>query len=165
MVRRLATLIAVLALFVLGLPANANAGVDAPAAGTIIISDSGFGIQWWWSYGGDISCQFSANGPAGVASLAQVTCDASQGLVSRACPMMVVTRTTETWVGARASCDSVLDMGVGSSGVARANLGHVYSTIICQAYVDYGVLTPPYSVTCDEPGPPTMNTALTTPAG
>ena len=164
--RRIAALIAVLSLGILGLPATgASAVADVPAYGLITISDSAFGLQWSWTYGPDVTCQFSSNGPAGVASVATVTCDASQSLVSLACPQMDVTRTTDTVVGARASCDSTLDMGVGTTGAASANLGHVYSTIVCEAYVDQGVLVPPFSVTCDEPGLPSVSTSSLDPVG
>lgn len=73
---------------------------------------------------------------------------------------MILTRTTLTVVGARARCGSTLDMGVGTSGAATANLGHVDVGITCEAYVDFGVLVAPYSVTCNEPGLPTLDTSL-----
>jgi hypothetical protein len=73
---------------------------------------------------------------------------------------MIVSRTTASVVGARASCASTLDMGVGSSGSAAANLGLVDFAIVCEAY-SFAVLVPPYTVSCNEPGLPNALAALT----
>jgi hypothetical protein len=133
---------------------------DIPAYGSITISDEGFGPRATWTYDGLLFCDFSSNGPGGVASIATVFCYAEQSGVSLNCPQMIVTRTTLTVVGARAGCGGTLDMGVGTSGAAAANLGHVDVGITCEAYVNYGVLVAPYSVTCNEPGLPTLGTSL-----
>ncbi|HVF04410.1 MAG TPA: hypothetical protein VNA20_06195 [Frankiaceae bacterium] len=156
--RRVAAAAAVVAVTCVGMP-GASAQ-DVPAYGTITIIDQGFGPRATWTYDGVLSCYFSTNGPAGVASIARVFCNAMQSPVSLNCPLMIVTRTTLTVVGARARCGSTLDMGVGTSGAASANLGHVDVGITCEAYVVYGVLVAPYSVTCNEPGPPTFDTSL-----
>ncbi len=150
---------AVIAVTFVGLP-GAHATSDVPAYGSITITDEGFGPRATWTYDGILSCSFSSNGPAGVASSAKVTCDVGEGSLSLNCPLMIVSRTTLTVVGARATCGSTLDMGVGTSGAASANLGHVYPSLVCEAYVDYGVLVAPYSVTCNEPGLPTIGASL-----
>lgn len=138
-------------------PAPASATTtDVPAYGLIMISDTGSGPRALWTYDGLLSCTFTVTGPGGVPADAIVRCDASQSPVSLGCPRMVVSRATATEVGARATCATTLDMGVGTSGEASANLGHVYDDITCEAYVDIGVLVPPYSVTCDEPGLPLL---------
>jgi len=156
------TFAAALAGAVLALPAvtftgtpAAHAETDVPAYGTITISDMGLGPRVTWTYDGLLYCSSDMQGPGGVPQVIRVACYAGQSVVSLNCPLMVVTRTTLTVVGARATCGSTLDMGVGTSGAAAANLGHVGYAIVCEAYVDYGVLVPPYSVTCDEPGLPT----------
>lgn len=151
--RRTAAAAAVVAMTVVGMP-GASAEPDVPAYGSITIVDEGFGPRATWTYDGLLSCDFSTNGPAGVASIARVFCYAGQSAVSLDCPLMIVTRTTLTVVGARARCGTTLDMGVGTPGTASGNLGHVDVAITCEAYVDYGVLVAPYSVTCNEPGLP-----------
>jgi len=50
-------------------------------------------------------------------------------------------------------------MGVGTSGGASANLGFVNYAIVCEAY-SFGVLVPPYTVSCDEPGLPDALSSL-----
>lgn len=162
--RRVATVMASLALALVGLPASAHATVTTvPAYGSITISDPGTGPRASWTYDGSFDCNFSTTGPGGAASTATVTCTISQnveGVVAFNCPLMILSRSTLTAVGARASCDSTLDMGIGTSGTAFANLGRLDFSIICEAY-DVGVLVPPYSVTCDEPGLPGGALSLT----
>lgn len=138
--------------------AGSRAPVPTLAAyGSILISDTGTGPQAAWSYGGVFSCQFSTSGPPGAVTDAKVTCTLQSSPPSWYCPAMVVFRTTASVVGARASCDQTLDLGVGGTGWAIAALGDVVSTITCEAYVTSGALTPPYSVWCDEPGWPTKS--------
>jgi hypothetical protein len=146
--------VAILATTFVGMPA-ATAQTDVPAYGSITISDQGLGPRTTWTYDDLLDCGSTSDGPRGVPQIITVTCYADQSPLSFSCPLMIVTRTTSTVVGARATCGSTLDMGVGTSGVALANLGHVSFAIICEAYVDVGVLVPPYSVTCNEPGLPT----------
>lgn len=152
--RRIATTAAVFAVSFVGMPGG-TARADVPAYGSITISDAGLGPRWTWTYDGLLSCDSQVQGPGGVPQVITVTCYAGQSSVSLNCPLMIVSRTTLTVVGARATCGSTLDMGVGTSGAASANLGHVSVAIVCAAYVNYGVLVPPYSVTCNEPGLPT----------
>ena len=151
---------AAIALTFVGMP-GASAATDVPAYGNITISDQGLGPRPTWTYDGLLDCKWWVEGPGGVPQVVTVTCYVTQYTpVSLTCPLMVVTRTTLTVVGARARCGSTLDMGVGTSGAASGNLGHVTIGIICEAYVDFGVLVPPYSVTCNEPGLPGIGTSL-----
>ena len=152
----LAVVTVLLAMPLGGVPAaHAASEADVPAYGSITISNTGNGVQTTWTYDGVLNCRAESTGPSGVPASVKVTCEVGQGLVSNlACPLMVVSRMTDSVVGARASCATTLDMGVGTSGMAEANLGHVYDAIICEAYVNAGVLVPPYSVTCSEPGLP-----------
>jgi len=126
-----------------------------PAYGGIVIRDTGTGPQAAWSYGGVFSCQFSTTGSPGALTDAKVTCTLNNPPSSWYCPAMVIYRSTTTTVGARASCDQTLDLGVGGNGWGAANLGNLTSTITCEAYVNSGALTPPYFVWCTEPGLPT----------
>jgi hypothetical protein len=151
--RRVAAAAAVIAVMFAGMP-GASAETDVPAYGSITIADAGLGPRATWTYDGLLDCGSLEQGPGGVPQVVTVTCYAGQSAVSLSCPLMIVTRTTLTVVGARATCGSTLDMGVGTSGAASANLGHVSFAIVCVAYVDFGVLVPPYSVTCNEPGLP-----------
>lgn len=82
--RRVAAAVAVLAVTLVGMP-GASAQ-DVPAYGTITIIDDGFGPRATWTYDGLLSCEFSTNGPAGVASIARVFCYAEQSPVSLNCP-------------------------------------------------------------------------------
>lgn len=163
MVRRLAPLVAALAIGITGLPATAGSVADTvvPAYGIITISDPGTGPRATWTYDGLFDCSLSITGPAGAASSATVTCTLSQNAGSTRfdCPLMIVSRQTPSVVGARASCESTLDMGVGTAGAASANLGFVNYAIVCEAY-SFGVLVPPYTVSCDEPGLPDALSSL-----
>jgi hypothetical protein len=140
-----------------GLP-PASGETKVPAYGVITISDEGFGPHVTWSYesGVDLDCTSSWTGPNGVPQVVTVRCAVAQttGPIFD-CPLMIVSRTTDSVVGARASCDDTLEMGVGTTGTSSANLGPITDALTCAAYVDAGVLVPPYSVTCDEPGLPT----------
>jgi hypothetical protein len=160
---RIAIVTATLALTLVGLPATARADVTTlPAYGLITISDPGTGPRATWTYDGSFDCTFSTSGPGGAPSSAIVTCTPSQslrGTIAFNCPGMILSRATATVVGARASCDSTLDIGIGTSAVADANLGPVDFAIICEAY-NVGVLVPPYSVTCNEPAVPTGVSSL-----
>ena len=160
--RLIAAVATALTVTFVGMPATSAAETSVPAYGMITISDPGTGVRATWTYDGLFDCTFSTNGPAGAASTATVTCTPSQnaGETQFSCPLMIVQRTTPTVVGARASCESTLDMGVGTSGAASANLGPVDFAIVCEAY-NFGVLVPPYSVSCDEPGLPSVTSSLT----
>lgn len=151
--RRVAAVAAVITVAFVGMP-GASAEPDVPAYGSITITDAGLGPRVTWTYDGLLDCDWAAQGPGGVPQIVTVTCYAGQSAVSLNCPLMIVSRTTLSVVGARATCGSTLDMGVGTSGAASANLGHVSFGIVCEAYMDFGVLVPPYSVTCNEPGLP-----------
>ena len=144
-----------------GMPASsADSTTAVPAYGTITISDPGTGVRATWSYDGLFSCTFSTNGPAGFASTATVVCIPSNTeTIHFSCPAMIVSRSTLSVVGARSSCERTLDMGVGTSGSAEADLGPVDSSIVCEAY-NVGVLVPPYTVTCWEPGLPDAISSL-----
>ena len=157
--RRVAAATTVIAAMFMGMPA-ANAEPDVPAYGSITISDQGFGPRATWTYDGVLDCRSAIQGPGGLAQIVTVTCYAIQSPLSFNCPLMIVTRVTATVVGARARCGRTLDMGVGTTGAASANLGHVDVAITCEAYMDFGVLVPPYSVTCNEPGLPTIDSSL-----
>ncbi len=157
--RRVAAAAAVIAVTCVGMP-GASAAQDIPAYGSITITDAGLGPRATWTYDGLLSCSSATQGPGGVPQIVTVSCYAGQSAVSLNCPLMIVSRTTLTVVGARATCGTTLDMGVGTSGAASGNLGHVSFAIVCEAYVDFGVLVPPYSVTCNEPGLPTLGTSL-----
>jgi hypothetical protein len=154
--RVVAVITALLATTSGGLPAaHASGMADVPAYGSITITDPGTGPRESWTYDGVLDCTTYTRGPSGAPQSIKVTCNVSQGVISDLdCPLMVVSRWTQSVVGARATCATTLDMGVGTSGMAEANLGHVYDAITCEAYVNVGVLVPPYSVTCDEPGLP-----------
>jgi hypothetical protein len=143
--------------------AGAGATTVVPAYGVITITDDGLGPRATWTYDGVLDCTFTTQGPGGVPAQATVVCSRGQeiSVAELNCPLMIVSRTTATVVGARASCDRTLDMGVGTSGAASANLGNVTYSIVCEAYVDAGVLVPPYTVTCNEPGLPTLTSPLT----
>jgi hypothetical protein len=151
--RRISAAAAVVTMAIVGMP-GAHAATDVPADGSITISDHGFGPRTTWTYDGLLDCRSDSDGPEGIPQIVTVYCYAEQSPVSLSCPLMIVTRTTATVVGARATCGSTLDMGVGTSGVASGDLGHVSVMITCAAYVDFGVLVAPYSVTCTEPGLP-----------
>jgi hypothetical protein len=156
--RRVCAAAAVIAVTSVGLP-GASAETDVPAYGSITISDAGLGPRASWTYDGVLDCGTQEQGPGGVPQVIRVTCYATQSPVSMNCPLMIVSRVTLTVVGARATCGSTLDMGVGTTGAASANLGHVSVAVVCEAYMDVGVLVPPYSVTCDEPGLPAAGPA------
>jgi hypothetical protein len=144
---------AVAAVTCVGVP-GAAARADVPAYGTVTISDAGLGLRTTWSYEVAVTCRTEIRGPGGVPQAVRVRCKPDEGAPSLSCPLMMVTRTTLTVVGARSSCHTTVDMGVGTSGTTSANLGHVDVEIVCEAYVDNGVLVPPYTVTCAEPGLP-----------
>jgi hypothetical protein len=136
----------------------ATALSDVPAYGTITITDPGTGPRATWTYDGLLDCGWDVSGTGGVPQTIRVFCTVPQeGGLSLSCPLMVVSRVTLSVVGARAACGSTVDMGVGTSATTTANLGHVYRQIECAAYVDYGVLVPPYTVTCTEPGLPSAS--------
>lgn len=154
-----------LALAVLGCgtPSASATTQYVPAYGFITISDQGFGPRATWSYEGVLDCRFLADGPGGVPNVAAVVCDTTQNAlgVVFSCPRMVVTRTTAGVVGSRALCDDdALDMGVGTSGLAFADLGLAQRSLRCEAYMDVGVLVPPYTVTCAEPSVPGVEVSL-----
>lgn len=160
--RTVRTGLVILALSLGGVPSATAQAAEIPAYGSITISDEGFGARAKWTYDGiNIGCESTTNGPGGVPQIVTVRCrPAEGGGLTFACPRMVVTRTTGTVVGARASCDSTLDMGIGTSGTATADLGPLRFFLTCEAYMDSGVLVPPYSVTCAEPGLPTLDASL-----
>lgn len=161
--RPIAMVMTSLAVTLVGLPASASATVTTvPAYGIITISDPGTGPRATWTYDGAFDCSFSTSGPGGAPSSATVTCTPSQtveGTVAFNCPGMILSRTTATVVGARASCESTLDLGIGTSAAAEANLGPVDFAIVCEAY-NVSVLVPPYSVECNEPALPTTVSSL-----
>lgn len=165
--RTVRAVLAVLALSLAGVPTATAHAAEIPAYGSITISDEGFGLRTTWTYDGvNIGCSSRSSGPGGVPQIVTVECrPAEGGGLTFACPRMVVTRTTTTVVGARASCDTTLDMGVGTSGTASANLGVLRVLLICEAYMDTGVLVAPYTVTCAEPGLPTLDASLASTAG
>lgn len=134
--------------------ATASQTTRVPAYGGITITDNGFGPRATWTYDGVLSCDWKVSGLGGIAQRVTVECLAVQSALDLYCPRMVVTRMTATVVGAKASCASTLDMGVGTSGTASAHLGDVRYAITCVAYMDVGVLVPPYVVTCADPGLP-----------
>jgi len=154
--RVIAVVAALMATTAGGVPAaHASGTADVPAYGSITISNTGDGVQTAWTYDGLLYCRSESSGPAGTPQSVKVICDVSQGVISNLdCPLMVVSRWTQSVVGARATCATTLDMGVGTTGMAEDDLGHVYDAITCEAYVDVGVLIPPYTVTCSEPGLP-----------
>ena len=157
--RRVAAAAAVTAVTFVGMP-GASAQ-DVPAYGIITISDQGLGPRTTWTYDGLLDCRSETVGPGGLPQIVTVTCYASQSeVVGLNCPLMIVTRVTASVVGARARCGSTLDMGIGTTGAATANLGHVSVAIVCEAYMDFGVLVPPYTVTCNEPGLPAVSSSL-----
>ena len=137
---------------------GAVAEPDVPEYGTITITDQGFGPRATWTYDGVFDCDLTTDGPGGVAAVVRVEClvrgEGGTGL-GFTCPLMVVTRTSVGRAGGAASCERGLDTGVGTgTATASADLGRVTDGIVCTAYVDIGVLVPPYTVTCVEPGLP-----------
>jgi hypothetical protein len=160
---RLAAVLAAVIVTVGVAPAPAGAQTELSAEGTITISDAGFGPHTTWTYtdGVDLTCRSSWTGPNGVPQDIKVTCTPGQtlGQVFN-CPLMAVSRATASFVGARASCTDTLEMGVGTTGFASADLGPLGAALTCEAYVQVGVLLPPYSVTCAEPGLPTVGSSL-----
>ena len=107
-----------------------------------------------------LNCSFTTSGLSGLPTSATVSCavpvEGGTGL-SFSCPLMILTRTAVAPVGGYAACGSSLSTGVGTgTATTRGNLGRVESQITCGAYVNVGVLVPPYTVTCSEPGAPTV---------
>jgi len=151
--------LAALALALGGVPGASAQAADVPANGVITITNQGFGLTATWTYdGATIDCEMTTDGPGGVPQIASVKCKPVQGnVLTYSCPLMVVTRTTATVVGARARCEHTLDMGIGTSGAATANLGRLQTSLFCEAYVDSGVLVPPFTVTCSDPGLPSRD--------
>ncbi|MDQ1699712.1 MAG: hypothetical protein QOG34_1575 [Frankiaceae bacterium] len=155
MLRLLAGVLALLAVTVVAPPAAHATDTAVPAYGSITISDVGTGPRATWTYDGVLDCVSSWTGPTGVPQSVKVECFLGQTVpAALGCPEMIVMRTTATVVGARATCSRTLDLGVGTTAATSADLGDVEYEIACEAYVDYGVLVPPYTVTCDEPGLP-----------
>ena len=147
------------ALVLLSALAPAAHAVDVPAYGVITITDAGTGPHVSWTYDGVLDCRSGVQGPGGVPQVIKVSCYAGQSVATFNCPNMILTTTTNGGgvAGGRATCGTTFDTGVvaNSTATRSGNLGHVYYTIECTAYVDAGVLVPPYTVTCDEPGLPT----------
>jgi hypothetical protein len=140
-----------------GRPAEA---VDVPAYGIITITNHGTGFVPTWTYDPAFwLCTTEVQGQFNAPTAVVVTCRASEGF-SFSCPHMIVTTHTEglaARAGGRATCTSTLDTGI-ISGVNTAeregDLGHVFS-VVCTAYSDIPLI-PPYTVTCNEPGLPTL---------
>jgi hypothetical protein len=145
-----------------GAAPGAVAKADVPAYGTITIADAGLGPRATWTYDGVLDCRFTTAGPAGVVSRATVTCWTTELTPSLNCSLMVLQRSGIGVAGGRATCDTTIDTGVTTNNVVTTgDLGHVYVAIICVAYVNNGVLVPPYSVSCTEPGLPAAPTGFT----
>jgi hypothetical protein len=140
--------------------APAARATDVPAYGIITISDAGAGLHVTWTYDEVMGCSYTTSGPGGLPQEVTVSCYAGQSITTFNCPNMVLTTTTNGGgiAGGRASCGGTFDTGVvvNSTASRSGNLGHVYDFIECVAYVDSGVLIAPYTVTCNEPGLPTL---------
>ncbi|HEU0131029.1 MAG TPA: hypothetical protein VFQ85_08570 [Mycobacteriales bacterium] len=142
-------------------PAQAQ---DVPAWGSITITDNGIrGIVATNTYEDADrlvwDCETTTHsGVGGAVDRVTVTCLPNPQAATFACPEMVLSVATRGGTaGGQASCNAArtLDSGV-MSGFAvsqplAADLGRV-TAITCVAYVNYGALVPPYSVTCAEPG-------------
>ncbi|HWL34856.1 MAG TPA: hypothetical protein VNQ77_01560 [Frankiaceae bacterium] len=142
----------------IGTPAQA---VDVPAYGVITITDDGTGFVPAWTYDPALwSCSTEVEGQFNAPTAVIVTCRASEGM-SFICPRMVLTTHTAGFVaraGGRATCtyDS-LDTGIISGFNAAQRTGDLGRAlwVKCAAYSDIPLI-PPYTVTCNEPGLPTL---------
>ena len=140
---------------------SARAALEVPAYGVITITNDGLGAVPVWTYDSELwSCRTEILGPYLAPREVAVSCTPAQGL-RFACPLMVLTVQTRgagARAGGHASCTYTLDTGV-LHGVATArlsgNLGPV-RVLRCSAYSVDVPLVPPYTVTCGEPGLPTV---------
>jgi hypothetical protein len=144
---------------VIGTPAHA---VDVPAYGVITITDPGMGTGFTttWTYDPAFwSCNTVVDGQFNLPTAVTVNCRASEGM-SFNCPRMILTTHTEglaSRAGGRAACTFSLDTGIisGANTAQRTgDLGHA-AWVSCTAYSDTPLI-PPYTVTCNEPGLPTL---------
>ncbi|MDQ1711321.1 MAG: hypothetical protein QOE45_771 [Frankiaceae bacterium] len=165
--RRLGTLLAAAVVVAAGLLAPPAQAADIPAYGSITISDDGTGFVPVWTYDPALwDCSTEVVGPFQAPSAVTVTCRAP-GLAEQSafgCPLMILTTHTSglaARAGGRAECTTSIDTGVISgvnTAVRSGNLGHA-EAITCTAYTNSVALIPPYSVTCNEPGLPTLDAA------
>lgn len=140
-------------------PAAARA-VTVPAYGTITIRNPGLGPQVTSTYDKAFwDCKTEIDGLFDAPEAVHVRCTPLQTGISFGCPFMVVTVVTGTsasQAGGKATCTSSIDTGV-ISGVNTArvfgDLGAAPS-VTCTAYVNDLTLIPPYDVTCFDPGLP-----------
>lgn len=134
--------------------------VDVPAYGVITITSDGVGVVPTWTYDPALwACRTDVVGNFFAPTEVTVTCDADQGQ-SFICPVMILTTQTRGGrAGGSASCTGSLDTGI-VSGIdqrtARGNLGRAYS-VRCRAYGGGLPMTPPYTITCSEPGLPELD--------
>jgi hypothetical protein len=142
----------------IGTPAQA---VDVPAYGIITITNQGTGFNATWTYDPALwLCGTTVEGQFNAPTAVIVRCRASEGM-SFNCPRMILTVHTEglaARAGGRATCTyNSLDTGI-ISGINTAqmtgDLGQAL-WVECTAYSDIALL-PPYTVTCNEPGLPTL---------
>jgi hypothetical protein len=157
----MATTLAVATATVVAIGAPAQA-VDVPAYGVITITNQGTGfVPPTWTYDPAFwACNTTVEGQFNLPTAITVKCRASEGM-SFNCPRMILTVHTEglaSRAGGRAGCTyNYLDTGI-ISGVNTAqltgDLGHAL-WVECTAYSDTPLI-PPYTVTCNEPGLPTL---------
>ena len=140
-------------------PAPAGA-TTVPAYGTITIRNAGLRPEIVSTYDRTFwDCDTTFDGLFDAPVAVTVTCTPLQTGISFGCPFMVVTVVTGTsasQAGGKATCTSSIDTGV-ISGVNTArvfgDLGAAPS-VTCTAYVNDLTLIPPYDVTCFDPGLP-----------
>lgn len=142
-------------------PAHAT---DVPAYGSITITNQGTGVAAEWTYDPQLwDCGTDIVGPFNAPTSVIVTCVAKtqESPVDFTCPLMVLTVHTQglaARAGGRAKCTGTLDTGVISginSAQRNGNLGRA-AAVTCTAYTNSVALIPPYTVTCAEPGLPTL---------
>ncbi len=166
--RRLARafgLLGVMVAMTLTSAAPATAAADIPAYGTITIADDGLGFTVASTYDAAVwTCTTEVEGQFTAPTAVTVECDPNEQIQTFNCPLMVLSVTTGglgAQAGGRATCTSSLDTGIisGANNARRTgNLGHAYS-VRCRAYGPgglEGILVPPYTVKCAEPGLPTL---------
>lgn len=167
---RRAMLCAVVAATLIGPVSPAAQAADLPAYGVITVTDPGNGLgpRMHDTYDPVIwDCVNSSNWDGFVATFAQMKCTPNPQLATFNCPRMVLTTSTAGIVaaaGGKVECNGTfagrLDTGVvrGVDTATRSgDLGHV-TAIVCKAYADPAeiYLRPPYTITCNEPGLPTL---------
>ena len=157
--RRATTATVLLTVLAVTTPARAAA---IPAYGVITITNDGFGAVPTTTYDpATWTCSTEFFGQFNAPTAITVTCDPIDQSATFVCPLMVVTTHTKgaaARAGGRASCTRSLDTGIVSginTAQRRGDLGPVV-VVTCTAYGDTVPLIPPYTVTCSEPGLPTL---------